>query len=111
MAPITSKRYIMDTNEKSGTLTLADELRKRLHYGETHFWFRKDNGEEREAYGTLNFDDIPEDKLPKGTGKTNPFVVAFYDTQKEAWRSCRATSIISIEPLTTGKPIEIDLMV
>lgn len=99
----------MDTNEKSGTFALADELKKRLHYGKTHFWFRKDNGEEREAYGTLNLDDIPEDKHPKGTGKTSPLVVAFYDLEKEAWRSCGVTSIISIEPLTTGRPLEIEL--
>lgn len=98
----------MEKTNKSGTLELADELRERLRYGETHFWFRKENGEEREAYGTLNFDDIPEDKHPKGTGKTSPLVVAFYDTKKEAWRSCGVTSIIAIEPLATGKPIKMD---
>lgn len=87
----------MNTNENSGTFALADELKAKLHRGKTHFWFRKDNGEEREAWGTLNFNDIPEDKQPKGTGKTNPLTIPFYDLEKDAWRSCKANSIISIE--------------
>lgn len=87
----------MEKNSKSGTLALAEELKAKLHHGKVHFSFIKDNGEERAAYGTLKFSDIPEDKHPKGTGKTNPLVIAFFDLEKEAWRSCKATSIIAIE--------------
>ena len=87
----------MEKNSESNALALAQKLKVALHHGKVRFSFRKDNGEERRAYGTLKFSDIPEDKHPKGTGRTSPDVIAFFDLEKEAWRSCRATSIINIE--------------
>ena len=87
----------MQLNNQSGTFSLGDELKVKLAHGKTHFWFRKDNGEEREAWGTRNFNDIPEEDHPKGTGKTNPLVIPFYDLEKNAWRSCKANSVIAIE--------------
>ena len=33
----------------------------------------------------------------RAPGGTSPDVIAFFDLEKEAWRSCRATSIINIE--------------
>ena len=43
----------------------------------------------REARGTLLTDIIPEDKRPKGTAnrKTNYKNMAYYDLDREAWRS------------------------
>lgn len=93
----------MEKNIKSGTIELAEELKVKLQHGKVHFWFLKDNGEEREAYGTLKLSDIPEDKHPKGTGKSSPFVIVFFDLEKEAWRSCKNTSIIAIDPNYDGR--------
>ena len=57
--------------------------------------FFKVNGDKREMRCTLNEDDIPKDKQPKGTGsKSSPKdSIAVFDLDKQEWRSFRYDSI------------------
>ena len=65
-----------------------DKFKKALHKGIVEFKYKKKNGEERIAKGTLNEDIIGKENLPKGTGyditNTN---IRYYDLNSEGWRS------------------------
>lgn len=64
------------------------ELRQGLHEGVVHFKYEKVDGTIREANGTLNGFNIPEEQYPKGTAKNiNPDVQRYYDVDKQEWRS------------------------
>jgi hypothetical protein len=62
------------------------DLISNLKKGKTEFAFIKKDGSVRIANGTTNLDLIPEDKHPKGTGKASDKVIAYFDTDKVAWR-------------------------
>ena len=85
-------------------------FRKMLANGIVHFRYWKVNkrhffiqSEEplilREARGTLLMDVIPEDKRPKGTStyKRDYKYIAYYDLDKEGWRSFDVAKFICIE--------------
>jgi hypothetical protein len=58
------------------------------------FTFTKVSHSSRIAEGTRNLDLIPKNHHPKGTGvsKGND-ILTFFDWQKQAWRSCKISSI------------------
>lgn len=66
-------------------MKIAD-LRNQLSNGITNFAFIKKDGSVRIANGTTNLDFIPEENHPKGTGKASDKILAYFDTDKSAWR-------------------------
>lgn len=58
------------------------------------FYFQKIDGSQRESYGTLKSELIPE------TGKSdrakNDTVQCYYDTERQGWRSFKKANLISI---------------
>ena len=86
---------------KSYALTWAwhmETLRKGMRNGIVRFRFIKKDGSIRDAKATLHPLLIPEDKLPKGTktGKPNYEAIAFFDLDKQEWRSFRITDFEDI---------------
>ncbi len=83
-------------------------FRQMLVNGIVHFRYWKANDDPatsnipfvlREARGTLLMDVIPEDKRPKGTAtyKPNYKNMAYYDLDRENWRSFDITRFDCIE--------------
>ena len=65
-----------------------DKFKKALHKGIVEFKYKKKNGEERIAKGTLNEDIIGKENLPKGTGyEITDTNIRYYDLNSEGWRS------------------------
>lgn len=81
--------------------TLVEELKEKLKSGEkVRFTYTKKNGDTRHAYGTKNLDvvkDIDENMIPTGTGITKDGVISYFDLDKNAWRSFREDSLVSID--------------
>ena len=73
----------------------AQELRAKLSQGPVNFKFIKSDGTERVANGTTNMSNVPESQHPKG-GKAPDSIIAFYDLDKQAWRSLSISSTIWI---------------
>ena len=63
--------------------------------------FEKKDGTERTMICTRSTYLIPEAHHPKGTStkEQNYEVMPVYDLEKQAWRSFRLDSVVSIEPL------------
>ncbi len=80
---------------------LVQELENKLNVGPTRFTYKKKDGEVRHAYGVKNHiyisENFGDDKLPSGTGKHKDGVLAYYDIDKEAWRSCKYELVVSID--------------
>ena len=74
-------------------------LRARLQEGITQFAFKKLDGDLRTAVGTTNLGSIPMTHHPKGTGKSPSNVVAFFDVEKQAWRSVSTSMEIFVTDL------------
>lgn len=72
-----------------------EEFKKALHNGVVEFKYKKKNGDERVAKGTLNTDIMGEKNTPKGTGydivDTN---IRYYDMNSEGWRSFLIENLI-----------------
>ena len=78
--------------------SLVEKLKKKLHEGETQFTYRKKNGEERMAVGTLNKEIYGEENAPKGTeAKLADNVIRYFDMNSAGWRSFIAENLIAIE--------------
>ena len=70
----------------------AKTLRTRLSKHIVHFTFIKKNGEVREAFG---YNKIAP--ASKGTSRKSPwYIVKFFCTDKNAWRSCDVRTIQEI---------------
>lgn len=70
-------------------------LRSALRAGATRFTFQKQDGEVREALGTLNNSLFQYEH--KGTDRAEcPTVVKYFDLDKNAWRSFRAERILQV---------------
>ena len=70
-------------------------LRAALRAGATRFTFQKQDGEVREAYGTLNTALFQYDY--KGTDRAeSPTAIRYFDLDKNAWRSFRAERILQV---------------
>lgn len=72
-------------------------LRNMLKQGVVGVVFTKKDGTEREMNCTLNSDMIPQDALPKNSGRASPTdSLAVFDVEKGEWRSFRFDSVKSI---------------
>lgn len=91
--------------KKSEATTFSDALRKAwkaekiiigMLIGKVEFVFRKLNGEVRKAIGTLTgFDYTPSGKVKsEEEKKRNMDVILFYDVEKKAFRSFKASTLI-----------------
>ena len=70
-------------------------LRAALHLGATRFVFQKQDGEVREAYGTLNPTLFQYEH--KGSDRAeSPTAIKYFDLDKNAWRSFRAERILKV---------------
>lgn len=84
---------LSDDNE-----TLVDELKEKLRNGEAKFTYKKKNGEERTARGTLNKEIYGEANEPKGTAKSMPEnQIRYFDLDSNGWRSFIAENLVSVE--------------
>ena len=77
------------------------EFKNALHRGSIKFKYRKKNGEEREALGTLNEDIIINQIPERSTGvKTINYPenqIRYYDLVSNGWRSFLSENLISWE--------------
>ncbi|MFN0216159.1 MAG: SH3 beta-barrel fold-containing protein [Saprospiraceae bacterium] len=70
-------------------------LRAALRLGATRFVFQKQDGEVREAYGTLNPSLFQYEH--KGSDRAeSPTAIKYFDLDKNAWRSFRAERILKV---------------
>lgn len=70
-------------------------LRAALRVGVASFTFQKNDGEVREAKGTLNAQLFQYEH--KGTDRSESLtVVKYFDLDKNAWRSFRAERILTV---------------
>lgn len=70
-------------------------LRVALRAGATRFTFQKQDGEFREAYGTVNPSLFSYEH--KGSDRAeSPTAIKYYDLEKNAWRSFRAERILRV---------------
>lgn len=80
---------------------MIEELNMKLSKGPVKFTYTKKDGETRHAYGTKSpsyiANNFGEDKLPSGTGVTKTGVTPYFDLDKQAWRSLRDESLVSID--------------
>lgn len=80
---------------------MIEELNMKLSKGPVKFTYTKKDGETRHAYGTKSpsyiVNNFGEDKLPSGTGVTKTGVTPYFDLDKQAWRSLRDESLVSID--------------
>ena len=78
--------------------TLVEQLKGKMREGEVQFIYKKKNGEERMALGTLNKDLYGKENEPKGTDVVWPEnVVRYYDMNSAGWRSFIAENLVSVE--------------
>ena len=79
------KKIFIDMEKKEVNI---NEFKKALHKGIVEFKYKKKNGEERTAHGTLNIEIMGEKNAPKGTGyEVSDDVIRYYDTDSNGWRS------------------------
>lgn len=71
-----------------------DELLESLSKGLVHITFTKVDGTVREIIATKNFDIIPSDRVPSGTGTLKSGVISVYDVENDGWRSFRPEYLI-----------------
>jgi len=75
-----------------------EKFKKALHKDSVKFKYRKKNGEEREAFGTLNIDIMGEENSPSGNGKEYPKnQIRYFDLVSNGWRSFLSENLISWE--------------
>lgn len=83
------------------TFSMTEKLNSMLNRNIVHFTYTKKNGETRHARGTKSSKIITEkygeDKLPSGNGAPKEGVIAYFDLDKEAWRSFQVGSLVSID--------------
>ena len=69
-------------------------MREELRKGVCNVTFTKVDGTERVMNCTLDMGFVPEEKLPKGTGRAeSEEVLRVFDTDKTEWRSFRVESV------------------
>lgn len=75
---------------------LIDTLKAKLQNGTAHFWFRKLNGEIREAWGTTNYALMSNKIIGNGYTGEQVNTVKYWDVEKGAFRSLRYESLIAV---------------
>jgi hypothetical protein len=75
------------------------KFKEELHNREVNFSYKKKNGEERTARGTLNMDIYGEDNKPLGNTDYKPSdtTIRYYDLNSEGWRSFVVENFIGFE--------------
>jgi len=71
------------------------KLIAKMRSGIAYFSFRKANGEVREAIGTLREGNFSY-KAKGSQRKSNPAVVAYWDVERNAFRSFRIESLLLV---------------
>lgn len=69
------------------------KLRKALQKGVVEFYFKKVNGETRQAFGTLAANRVP---ATKGTRKQYAGTQVYWDCEKEDWRCYKTCNLLRI---------------
>lgn len=70
------------------------KLKAAMKNGICQFFYKKINGEIRQAFGTLKAELLPE---TQGTGrKANDSVQVYYDTDKQSYRSFKRCNLLYI---------------
>lgn len=74
---------MMQTNE------VKDVLKQKLHEQIVKVVFTKKDGSTRTMMATLKEEFIPQDKMPKGSGRkvANDNIFAVFDVEADGWRS------------------------
>ena len=75
---------------------LIDTLKAKMQNGTAHFWFKKLNGEIREAWGTTNHNLMANKILGNGYSGEQVNTVKYWDVEKGAFRSLRYESLIAV---------------
>lgn len=87
----------MDANTANNLATLNIDLETRLANGAVTFTFTKKDGTTRTAVGTNKPTIVPNFYTFKGsTARANNAVLAYYDLEKNAFRSFRKENLVSI---------------
>lgn len=78
------------------------DIKNLLENGVVTFTFKKANGEMRTATGTRVLDPevatgYTSSDAPKGERSAFPGVIPYWDLDKQAWRSLREDSLVSID--------------
>lgn len=78
------------------------DIKNLLENGVVTFTFKKANGEMRTATGTRVLDPevatgYTSEDAPKGERSAFPGVIPYWDLDKQAWRSLREDSLVSID--------------
>lgn len=70
------------------------KLREAMKQRICKFYFIKVDGSIREAYGTLNYDLIPDGMRPgENSRRHNPTVQVYFDTEKQDWRCFKLANL------------------
>lgn len=97
------------------TIVEYKTIKEELNKGICEVTFTKKNGEERVMPCTLDFEHIPKESHPKGTGTArhqSQDTIAVWCMDKEGWRSFRVDSVTNFERLTgpdCGKRVKCDI--
>lgn len=75
---------------------LIDTLKVKLQTGTAHFWYRKCNGEIREAWGTISHNLMAEKIIGSGYSGEEVNCVKYWDVEKGAFRSLRYENLIAV---------------
>lgn len=87
---------------------MITEIKEKLRNGVVTFTFTKKDGTTRQAKGTLIFDkSIVGDNFvaPTGRGSEKIGATAYWDLDKEAWRSFNDDSLVSIDKFIERRDI------
>lgn len=107
-AHIMHRQGVSNWSTALGAAWAIHHLRRYLTRGVVRFTFTKQNGERREARGTLCPELIPPSRTPSGVqqreieqGLRQPDYssIAYYDLDKEAWRAFSICNVKSIEEI------------
>ena len=80
------------------TKTGRDWMKALLKSQEVTISFTKKDGTKRKMFCTLAESKIPEEKMPKNSGKSvSDDALAVFDIEKNDWRSFRWDSVTKIE--------------
>ena len=94
------KRMASQVDTKEGREWVQSLLKSQ----EVKISFTKKDGTERKMLCTLVENKIPNEKLPKNSGKSKSNdALAVFDIEKDAWRSFRWDSVTKIEFDLKGK--------
>ena len=83
-----------DTFATGYLLAQGNELRKRMQKEVVEFYFTKKDGTIRRAFGTT-MSSLAK-KHTVGGQHSSIKVIAFFDVEKSAWRSCQIQSILKV---------------